>query len=44
MGVAGGSENGVVAKDLLHLQQIDPGLDQMRGIAVALMPSSALAT
>ena len=35
MGIAGGGENGVMAEDLLHLDQIDTGLDQVRGIAVA---------
>ena len=35
VGVAGGGENAVVAQDLLHFQQVDPGLDQMGGIAVA---------
>ena len=35
MGVAGGGENAVVAQNLLHFQQIDPGFDQMCGIAVA---------
>ena len=35
MGVVGGGEDGVVAQDFLHLQQIDAGLDQVRGIAVA---------
>jgi hypothetical protein len=31
MGVAGGGEDRAVAQDLLDLQQIDPGFDQMRG-------------
>lgn len=35
VGVAGGGENGVMAEKLLHFKQIDAGLDQMRGIAVA---------
>ena len=35
MGVTGGGEDGVVAQYLLHLQQIDTGLDQMGCIAVA---------
>ena len=35
VGVTGGGENGTVAEDLLHLQEIDPGLDQMGGITVA---------
>ena len=35
MGVAGGSEHGVMAQDFLHLQKIDTGLNQMGCIAVA---------
>ena len=35
MGVARSGENGVVAEDLLHLDQIDAGFDQVRCIAVA---------
>ena len=35
MGISGGSENGVMAEELLDLDQIDPGLDQVSGIAVA---------
>src|ERR1035437_5266124 len=35
MGIAGGGENGVMAEELLHLDQIDAGLDQVSGIAVA---------
>ena len=35
VGVLGGGEDRVVAEDLLHLEQIDTGLDQMRGVAVA---------
>ena len=35
MGVAGGGEDGVMAEDLLDLDQIDAGLDEVRGIAVA---------
>ena len=35
VGIAGGGENGVVPEELLHLDQIDTGLDQVRGIAVA---------
>jgi hypothetical protein len=31
----------MVAEDRLHLAQIDAGLDQVGGIAVAAMPSSA---
>ena len=35
MGIAGGGEYRVVSEELLYLDQIDPGLDQVRGIAVA---------
>ena len=35
VGIAGGGENGVVPEELLYLDQIDTGLDQVRGIAVA---------
>ena len=35
VGIAGGGENAVVAQNLLHLQQIDTGLDQVGCIAVA---------
>ena len=35
MGVAGGGENGVVAEEFLHFDQIDTGLDQVGGVAVA---------
>jgi len=35
VGVTGGGEDAVVAQNLLHLQQIDPGFDQVCGIAVA---------
>ena len=35
MGIAGGGENGVMAEELLHLDQIDPCLDQVGCIAVA---------
>jgi hypothetical protein len=35
MGVAAGGQDAVVAQDLLHLQQVDTGLDQVGGIAVA---------
>ena len=34
VGVAGGGENGVMAEEFLHLDQIDAGLDQVGGIAV----------
>ena len=33
--VAGGGEDRMVAQDLLHFQQVNPGLDQMGCIAVA---------
>ena len=32
---AGGGENALVAKNLQHLQQVNPGLDQVGCIAVA---------
>ena len=35
MRIAGGGENGVVPEELLDLDQIDTGLDQVSGIAVA---------
>ena len=35
MGVTDGGENGVMAEELLHLDQIDADLDQVGGIAVA---------
>ena len=35
MRIAGGRENGVVPEELLYLDQIDAGLDQVGGIAVA---------
>jgi len=41
MGVAGRGENRAVTEELLHLAQIDAGLDQMGCIAVAPMPNSA---
>ena len=34
VGVAGGGENRVMTEDLLHLDQIDAGFDQMSGVAV----------
>jgi len=34
VGIAGGGENGVMAEEFLYLDQIDPGLDQVSGIAV----------
>src|SRR3546814_15798047 len=33
--IAGSGEDRVVAEDFLDLQQIDTGLDQVRGVAVA---------
>jgi hypothetical protein len=41
MGVANGRENRVMAENALHLGELDAGLDQVRGISVAPMPSSA---
>ena len=34
MGIAGGGKNGVMAEELLYLDQIDAGLDQVRCIAM----------
>ncbi len=34
VGVAGGGENAVMTEDLLDLDQIDTGLDQVGGVAV----------
>ena len=34
MRVADGGENGLMAEDLLHLDQIDAGFDQVRGVGV----------
>ena len=38
MGVTDGGENGMMAEELLYLDQIDTGLDQMCGIAMPTMP------
>ena len=35
VGIAGGGENRLMAEEFLHLDQIDTGLDQVRGITVA---------
>jgi len=35
MGVFGGGQNAAMTEDLLHLQQIDTGFDQMGGVAVS---------
>jgi len=35
MGIAGGGENAVMAEELLDLDQIDTGLDQVRCIAMS---------
>ena len=37
MGIARGGENGVMAEELLYLDQIDTGFDQVSGIAVPAM-------
>jgi len=34
MGIAGGGENGVMAEEFLHLDQIDASLDQVSCIAM----------
>ena len=35
VGIADGGENGMMAEEFLHLDQVDAGLDQVGGIAVA---------
>ena len=35
MGIANGRENGRMAEDLLHLEQVDAGFDQVRSVGVA---------
>jgi len=40
VGVAGGSEDRVMAEDLLYLDQVDAGFDQVSGIAVPTIPMS----
>lgn len=35
VGIADGSEDGMVAEDFLHGLQINPSFNQMRGITVA---------
>ena len=35
MRISGGGQNGVVAEQFLHFDQIDTGLDQVGGVAVA---------
>ena len=35
VGISRGGQNGVVAEDFLYLDQIDAGLDQVSGIAMA---------
>ena len=37
MGITGSGENGVMAEELLHLDQIDTRLDQVSCVAVAPM-------
>ena len=43
MGIAGGGEDGVMAEELLHLNQIDARFDQVGRIAMAIIPISELA-
>jgi hypothetical protein len=38
VGVADGGENGVMAENLLHFDQVDAGFDQVGGVAVPAMP------
>ena len=35
VGISGGAQNGAVAEDFLHLEQIDACFDQVRGVGVA---------
>ena len=35
VGIADGGENGMMAEEFLYLDQVDAGLDQVGGIAVA---------
>lgn len=35
MGVANRGQNGLMSQNLLDLNEIDPGFDQVRGIAMA---------
>jgi hypothetical protein len=44
MGIAGRGQDTVVAEDFLDFEQVNARFDQMSGIAVTLMPSSALAS
>jgi glutaredoxin-related protein len=37
VGIADGGENRVMAEEFLHLNQIDPRFDQVRGIGVPAM-------
>lgn len=41
MGVANRRENRLMAENTLHLGELDARLDQVRGIGVPPMPSSA---
>ena len=41
MGATDGGENGMMAEELLYLDQIDAGLDQMSGIGMPPMPITA---
>ena len=40
MGIADGGEYGVMTEEFLYFNQIDASLNQVRGIAVASMPTS----
>ena len=35
VGIADGGENGMMAEEFLHLDQVDAGFDQVGGIAMA---------
>jgi hypothetical protein len=41
MGVTDGGEDGVMAENFLYFEQVNARFDQMSGIAVPAMPSSA---
>ena len=40
VGIAGGGQDTAIPKDLLNFERVNARFDQMRGIAMTLMPSS----
>jgi hypothetical protein len=44
VGITGGGQDTMVAEVFLDFEQVNARFDQMRGIAMTLMPSSALAS